>query len=117
MQAKREEFRPPRQATTVDDFIRVALEKWDLRPEPISLPESVVERTGPKRSGDRVPVRVMMPIKVFFETTIELEGVVTDWTSRAVRVSATMPDGRVIDGWVWANAVDRIEPPEPKPGR
>lgn len=113
-----ESFRPPRQATTVDDFIRVALERWDLKPDAISLPDSVVERTGPRRSGQSsVPVRVMMPIKVFFETTIELEGVVTEWTARTVRVDATMPDGRVISGWVWANAVDRIEPPGTTQGR
>lgn len=105
-----EQFRPPRQATTVDDFIRIAVEKWDLKPDAISLPESVVERTGPTRAGESVPVRVMMPMKVFFETTIELEGVVTEWTARAVNVTAQMPDGRSVSAWVWANAVDRMEP-------
>lgn len=85
-----------------------AIEKWERRPEPISLPQDVVQSTGTIHEGDRTKVRVRVPMLVAYTMTVECEGEVIAWTKKAVQAEVKTPDGRTLRAWVWGSAVQRM---------
>ena len=72
---------------------------------PKSLNEA--ERGTDIRRGTTVPVQAWVTVG---DTPVQILGNAVEWTSRAVLVIWAGADGSSRRAWVWASAVDRVDP-------
>jgi hypothetical protein len=103
-----------RQARYVDDMARRTERSVDVavtRPKPIGLTDAELDldHNPVTEAGEPLPVRAFVR---FHEAVIHPTCEAIAWTSRAVKVRVYMSTGAVHDVWVWASAVDRLDPHE-----
>ncbi len=83
------------------------IDAFAVRPLPISLtPAEVdIEKNPPRQPREPIPVRAWVR---FHEATVRPEGVAVAFTDKAVLVRWESIDGRQLQAWVWASAVERL---------
>ena len=85
------------------------VERWERAAQPITLPNSLVARTGPRRTGDPVKVRAVIPVYYSYSDVLAAECEVIEWTKSAVKIRVVIPPSTTPrEIWVWASAVERM---------
>jgi len=84
------------------------LERWKREPKPISIDPDTVRLTGEPVPGDGTKVRALIPVRIEYSETLDVEAEVIEWTPRAVKVRAVIdPQMKPVEVWVWSSAVMR----------
>ncbi|GAA1821456.1 hypothetical protein [Agromyces neolithicus] len=99
------------------DVTDLAILDVTLRPEPISLTHQEVGAPSAAElfRVDPAPEPVEVDAWVRFpETAVEVRARAIAWTTRAVLLEFELRDGRRRRTWVWAGAVRRVQPGEPR---
>ena len=80
------------------------------RPEPISLTDAELDKAHTRVTEAHEPIPVRAWVR-FPERPVHANGRAVAWTNRAVLIEWETPDGRTVRAWVWASAVERVDPP------
>jgi len=98
-----------RYAKQVDQRLAVRAQQVASAPRPVGLsPVEVDLASNPARSAN-APVAVRAWVH-FSPSPARLEGVAIEWTDTAVHVEVADEAGRRHRLWVWASAVERVDP-------
>jgi len=103
-----------RYAEHVDQQLAARAQQVASAPRPAGLsPLEVDLARQPARSHtDPVPIRAWVQ---FTPTPAQLEGVAVEWNDVAVHVELIDAAGRRHRLWVWASAVERVDPHSDRP--
>ena len=84
------------------------LDRWKREPKAISIDADTVSLTGQPKQGNGAKVRALIPVRVEYTETVDVEAEVVAWTPRAIKVRAVIDPHQVpVEVWVWASAVMR----------
>jgi hypothetical protein len=98
-----------RYANRVDQQMATRAQQVASAPHPVGLsPIEVDLATQPVRSPSTpIPIRAWVH---FTPQPAQLQGVAVEWTDTAVNVELVDAAGRSHRLWVWASAVERVDP-------